>query len=93
MQIPETFQLGGHVFTVVLDDELPSTRVMGECNTGTKKVRLASWMKDTQLEETYIHEIIESISLLHELNIDHSKICTLAVGIHQALTSGQGRLR
>lgn len=49
--------------------------------------------KRTHREETYIHELIEIAVWVYDLRIPHEHIQQLGVALHQALTSGKGRLR
>ena len=39
--------------------------------------------------ETFVHELVEAVNSIYQLELDHRVIATLGVGLYQALTSGQ----
>lgn len=59
---------------------------MGFCDMFNKVIAISSKIDKEQVEETYIHEIIEAANALFELKLEHNVIQALAVAIHQALT-------
>jgi len=71
---------------------MDNRRMFGECYGLTKEILICETPSKTCEEETYIHELIEHIDTLCEMNLEHWKIQTMAVMLHQALSSGHGRI-
>ena len=95
MIIPKTFQIGGHTITVINGEEkyeLRSNQRYGEFNSTKHEIRIGDILP-TQREETYVHEVIEAISGIYNLDIPHPVINQLGIALHQALTSGKGELK
>jgi len=91
LQIPELTTIGGHEIQIVYDEKLDEyADCFGLFDATTCKITLDPAVGNSQLEETYIHELIEACNRLFDLKMDHQTIQTLGVGLHQALTTGRG---
>lgn len=92
MHVPRRTKMGGHTITIELDPELGDRAAcFGQWHGSKDKIVIAS--KDVSrhnIEETYIHELIEAANGMAELRIKHNTIQILALMLHQALTNGEG---
>lgn len=91
LHIPEITTIGGHEIQIVYDEKVDEyADCFGLYDSSTDKITLNPGVSNAQLEETYIHELIEACNKLFDLKMDHQTIQTLGVGMHQALTTGRG---
>lgn len=87
MKIPNKIRIGGHIYTIKkvkpnLDqEELADGFKCGETDVGKNIIRLDMTMKESQIEETFIHEILHAIN--NELR--HDLLHNLAHSLHQVL--------
>ena len=86
MRIPKKLKIGGHVFTVHLVSEkagygINTENEQGACNFGSCEIYLDKNQAQTQLEATFLHEI------LHAINgeLDHELLTSLAEQLYQVL--------
>jgi len=86
--IPPTLTIDGKTFRVELrDDRDGETTSYGTCRVGTQHIWVSSNICPEQQAATLLHEVIEAINTEHELNLDHSAICTLETALYQVLVS------
>ncbi len=91
MEIPHKVRMGGHTITVVMDPKLAQTEdAVGLYEHERLRIRVQSDMLQTLKEEVFIHELVEAACVFGEIELDHSQLQTLAVHLHQALTSSEG---
>lgn len=90
-------KVGGHTFEICMDERtdlfLADENALGVCDPRHKAIALSTRLDYESLCEVYIHEIIEAVNALYTLDIPHPAIQCLALGIHQALTSGVGEIK
>lgn len=91
MRIPARTQIGGHKIRVKHGD-VKERGMLGECYSNKQLILIAPDSTKIQQEETYCHEIVEYANNLYELKLDHPTIQVLGAALHQALTSGEGRI-
>ena len=94
MKYPEQMQIGGNTVTVeVLSQPIRQVAknqfVIGEYHPldRTMKCYHSEAHKDT-CGESFVHETVEAIDALYDLNLPHQTITTLATALYQAYTSG-----
>ena len=88
MKIPNKIKVSGQVYKITISDSLA---VRGKDTLGTTNVYLNNqiWLDSrqspTQLESTFIHEILEIIIALNKLDINEQGICILETNLYQVL--------
>ena len=94
MNIPRFVTMGGHRISVRFADDNETTRhgIAGFFDYKVPEIVIGKSAPPSQREETFIHELIECADWLYGLNIPHGQIQDLGIGLHQALTTGEGRL-
>ena len=84
--IPSTIKIGALIFDVVKDKKLMAARdKFGEYNGIEQEIRIDSGVSVERQEMVLLHEIIEGINVLHELEMEHHQITTLAACLHEIL--------
>jgi len=79
-------KIGSHSYDVIfknLDDEAQPNS--GYCNTTGNKITINNTLPISQQESTIVHEIIEAINFLYQLELKHNKIMTLETALYQIL--------
>jgi hypothetical protein len=65
---------------------------VGECEalaTGDYDIRVSPHLKDPAFVEVTIHELIEAINMIYDLELPHSSIQTLGVALGQLMPHDQ----
>ena len=80
----------GYNYKVIFKDLNPT----GGCHLGRHEFRNQTILIDSEADKeqqlsTLLHEVIEAISSLNDLNLEHNKICVLEVGLYNFLTSNK----
>jgi hypothetical protein len=86
VKLPKHISLGGHQIKV---EPQPGLSKLGECGhfeMGTLTIRIDTDMPETLVQETLLHEIVEAINALYELELAHRTIQILGTALHQALS-------
>jgi hypothetical protein len=87
--IPKQTQIAGHKIQVRVVNIHPSEEAQGMTLVDKLRIFLDKSLSETQLEEVYLHELIELSLALREFKVDHHIIQSLALDLHQALKSGK----
>jgi len=94
MRIPSSVTIGVHRFKVRegTEDETTAHGRMGffDCKKG--EIVIAPGFPKPAQFETYIHELVEAVNWVYDLNLPHPTIQDLAIGMANAYVSGKGRL-
>lgn len=97
IEIPKRTKIGGQTIKVSSDAEteliLTELGAAGACNPFEKVIYLLTTLDEEQDGEVYLHELIEFSNAFRTLELPHPTIQILAQDLHQALTSGRGKLR
>lgn len=84
MSIPKQVIIGGHVISV---REVPNlTGRHGECGSfqlTSLAIEIDDKLPASLKEETLMHEVIEAINAIYELELPHRSIQILGVALHQ----------
>lgn len=73
-------KIGGHQFTVDLIDGLADS---GSTDTALNKILLNKNLSKSNQQSTVIHEILEAINSIYDLNLPHQTIQTLEAALYQ----------
>ena len=87
MNIPKELKIGGHIFKVDLIDRFKEnlTDEAGSCCVSTCRIIINNKeevVKSYQ-EEVFIHEIIEAILEMNDIEVEHNVLSTLSQGLYQ----------
>lgn len=83
-KIPNSLKILGHDFKVIMLDD-NETSNYGSMNPNTNTIRVNKNKTQSQIESTFLHEIIEAINQSLEINLEHRQITALEAGLYQVL--------
>lgn len=75
-------KIGGHLFTLDFIDGLADS---GSTDFNNNKILINKNLSESNKHSTIIHEIIESINSVYDLNLPHTTIQTLEAAIYQVI--------
>jgi len=73
-------KIGGHHFTVDYVDGLADS---GSTDTALNKILINKNLVQSNQESTILHEILEAINSIYDLNLPHQTIQTLEAALYQ----------
>lgn len=89
MKIPKKLKIGGQLFDIIIRNQRKDN---GDMRLGCSDIyanrifiNRQEAQSSTQEESTFIHEIIEVISLFNELKFTHEQISCLETSLYQVL--------
>jgi len=82
MKIPSILKIGGYDVKIDYDN---STIQFGQFDPQKLSITLFSLNSSQNMSSTLIHEIIEALNYIYELDLPHDKITVLANGMFQVL--------
>lgn len=86
MQISEKIKIGGYMIGVEFVNNLMTDRQhMGEYAPRTQIIKIDKDCSKQQREETFIHEIIEAITSIYDITIEHKDLSNMATVLHQVI--------
>jgi hypothetical protein len=86
MQIPNYIKIGGLTFDVKKDNTLSRERhKYGESSAAGLWITYDPSFPKEQIESTFLHEIIEMINDVYELELEHHKITLLETTLYQIM--------
>ena len=88
MRIPDSIQLGGHTITIHFQDDLMTfSEAYGLFDPTGLRIIIDKGADPSIQNETFWHEVVEAICFFTEADLDHSKIQTFGVLLHQISAS------
>lgn len=91
MNILNEVRIGGYIVEVVGRDNIMLERGhQGEYHPMTQRIVLDTAMTLQQRREIFLHEIIEAIVSIYDINIEHRDLNLLGVVLHQIITDNPG---
>lgn len=88
MQIPTTIKIGGKDFKVELKDNLRRENGQvscGQCNASEQIITINPGFPQQTQESTLLHEILEAIDHMYELEMPHRVVCVLEETLYQVI--------
>lgn len=79
MQIPKRLKIGGHTFTVQFVDKIPPDDAFGVVHQSKLLIELRNNLPLSQLESTFIHEILHAINY----NLTEEQVEYMANALYQ----------
>jgi len=87
MKLPTKLKIGGLLFRVIYTDHNDGPLDgYGACDIGNVTIYISEALPPKQQMSTLIHEILEAINGMYELQLNHTQICVLESGLYQVLT-------
>lgn len=86
MNIPPKIKIGGHWIEVrqVHDREM-ATPTSGDYHQRWCEIRLAQFQEESEMAQTFLHEIVEYLNAMYELDLKHNQITAVSEGFFQVL--------
>lgn len=94
MKYPDKMTIGGNTVTVdVLSEPLKKlseySYVIGEYHPLTRGIKIYHTDSNKKMcGENFVHETIEAVNALYDLNLSHQTITTIATALYQAYSTG-----
>lgn len=86
MNIPKEVKIGGYIVEVEFVNNLVTDRRnMGEYHPRTQTIKIDKGNSKQQGEETFIHELLEAITHIYEIDIEHKDLSNMATVLHQVI--------
>ena len=86
MKIPKEIKICGYDFEVILRNRKEDgIDVSGSMRLSEQKLWIDTNQCQEQRESALIHEIIEAINMVNDLNLSHQQICVLENNLYQVL--------
>ena len=87
----DKIKIGGYEIKIEEDEKiLTNESRIGEYSPIEQKIKLYPGLTEQQKNETLIHEVLEAINDIYELDLDHDgQLCKLSVVIHQIIADNQ----
>ena len=94
MKIPKKVRIAGHNYKILWDDKgLSKKRLIGNMNNDFKEIRLCKYYKSSraraksEIEETFIHEIMHGIDKYYNNNsLSEKALDRLSTGLYQVIS-------
>lgn len=86
MIIPDKIKIGGFAVSVEFEENLANDRNnIGEYHPRAQTIKIDKMCSKQQREETFIHEILEAITSIYRIELDHKDLSILATVLHQVV--------
>lgn len=86
-KIPNKINILGKRFDIILEDmQKHANDHVGSAQLSIQKIWIDTEVHIQEKEETLLHEVIEMINKMCELDLDHHKMTTLSSTIYQVLS-------
>lgn len=82
MKLPEKIKIGGQEYKIELVDSLADS---GSTTFTTQKILINSNQNSDRQKTALVHECVETLNELYDLNLSHQTIQTLEAGIFAIL--------
>ena len=87
MKIPKKLKIGGHWYKIILQNraEQGGSDKLGTSLVYKNTIFLDNSASETHQESTFLHEILEIISVLNKMDLTETQICVFETGLYQVL--------
>ena len=82
MLIPNTIEVAGHIYDIVIKDDPKKPLEFGYINFHTCVIRISEHISATQKEATLLHEILEAVNSNHRIDLTHKQIERLEAALY-----------
>ncbi|NPV54522.1 MAG: hypothetical protein HPY71_13570 [Firmicutes bacterium] len=87
--LPKNVKIGGEVFEVVEAEAALDPRAFGEMDYKKARLVIDKDLKPAAKMSVLLHEILEAINYMNQLNLEHRTIMTLEHDLYQVLHDNQ----
>lgn len=86
MNIPKQVKIGGYIVEVELTDNIMTDRGnRGEYHPRIQTIKIDQGTSRQQMEETFIHELLEAITSIYDVEWEHRDLALVATVLHQVI--------
>jgi hypothetical protein len=86
MNIPKQVKIGGYIVEVELTDNIMTDRGnRGEYHPRIQTIKIDQDTSRQQMEETFIHELLEAITSIYDVKWEHRDLALVATVLHQVI--------
>lgn len=90
MGLPEKIKIGGFIINVEeIENLIVKRNNLGEYSPTTNKISIDKSVTEQQKEETLLHEIMEAINCIYDIDLNHHQISIIATVLHQVLKDNE----
>lgn len=87
MKIPDKINICGQIISVVIDDKLLSHHSdIGQYHKIRNEITIDSNINQDTKESVFIHEIVEAICFMNDIELEHQTISTISNQLYQVLS-------
>lgn len=91
MQIPEKIKIGGYIVSVEFVNNLMTDwQHNGEYHPRIQTIKIDKDCSEQQKEETFLHELLEAITSIYDIQLEHRDLSLLAIVLHQVIKDNPG---
>ena len=86
MQIPKQIKIGGYIVSVEFVNNLMTDRQHnGEYHPRIQTIKIDKDCSEQEREEVFIHEVLEAIKAIYDIQLEHRDLSLLATVLHQVI--------
>ncbi len=89
MQIPKVLKIGGCNWEVINSDVVYENECLGLCDPNKLEIILEEKLIPEQKKLVFVHEIVEAIMSLCEIEIEHKDITNISNMLHQIIVDNK----
>ena len=94
MQIPEKIKIGGYIVSVEFVNNLMTDRQhTGEYHPRIQTIKIDKDCSEQEREEVFIHEVLEAIKAIYDIQLEHRDLSLLVTVLHQVIKDNPGIFR
>ena len=86
MQIPKKIKIGGFIIEVIYENNLMTDRQhTGEYHPRIQTIKIDKDCSEQEKEEVFVHELLEAIKAIYNIELYHRELTLLATVLHQVI--------
>ena len=86
MQIPKQIKIGGYIVSVEFVNNLMTDRQhTGEYHPRIQTIKIDKDCSEQEREEVFIHEVLEAIKAIYDIQLEHRDLSLLVTVLHQVI--------
>lgn len=85
MKIPKTIRIGAYKITVKKQPITEAADRGGDFSSGNMHINITEYPIEAKTTETFLHEIIEAVKWIYQLELKHQDICILSETLLSAI--------
>ena len=94
MEIPDKIKVGAYYFKVYFEKNLSRSRDrFGEFRPSPQEIALDPDCTEDLQGETLLHEVVEALNWMYDMQLNHHIIALLGTGLHQILKENDLKIK